>query len=155
VLVNGTFGTGQGTAVTYDTALVPVRAREAVSSVSANGRTTVTLTVRGLQPGRTYGAHAHTQLCGATGAAAGPHFQNQPDPVQPSVDPLHANPDNEIWLDLTTDDTGAGSARTTVAWEFTGERWAHSVVVHTMATATDPGRAGTAGGRAGCITVAS
>jgi hypothetical protein len=53
VQVNGTFGTGQGTAVTYDTALVPVGARGPVSSVSANGGTTVTLTARGLQPGRT------------------------------------------------------------------------------------------------------
>lgn len=77
-----------------------------------------------------------------------------PDPVQPSVDPAHANPENEIWLDLTTDADGAGGATTTVPWGFESGRRARSVVVHAMPPATDPGRAGTAGARAACITVA-
>ena len=36
--------------------------------------------------------------------SAGPTFQNVVDPVQPSVDPAYANPENEIWLDFRTDD---------------------------------------------------
>ena len=128
-----------GTATTYDTALVPVGAQGSVASTATDGTTTVTLEVRGLQPGRTYGAPAHTKPCGATGADAGPHFQNDPDPVRPG---------------LTTDGTGAGTASTTVPWEFTGDRRAHSVVIHAMPTATDAGHAGTAGARAACITVA-
>lgn len=153
VEVSATFGTEPGTATTYDTALVPVGAQGSVASTSANGRTTVSLDVRELRPGRSYGAHAHAQPCGATEAAAGPHFQNTPDPVQPGVDPAYANPDNEIWLDLTTDATGSGRASATVAWAFTGDRRAHSVIIHAMPTATGPGHAGTAGARAACITV--
>jgi len=40
-----------------------------------------------------------------------------------------------------------------VAWDFNAGRRAHSVVVHAMPTATDPGHAGMAGARAACITV--
>jgi Cu-Zn family superoxide dismutase len=153
VQVNATFDTASGTATTYDTALVPVGAQGSVASTGADGSTTVTLDVRGLQPGRAYGAHAHTQDCGAKGVDAGPHFQNEPDPVSPSVDPAYANPRNEIWLDLTTDGAGAGSASATVPWEFSGDRRARSVIIHAMPTATDAGKAGTAGARAACVTV--
>lgn len=153
VQVSATFGTDDSTAITYDPALVPVGSRGAVSSETGDGATTVMLAVRGLEPERRYGAHAHTQPCGATGDLAGPHFQNQVDPVQPSVDPAFANPANEIWLDLTTDEAGAGSATATVAWAFERDRRAQSVIIHAMPTATDPGTAGTAGARAACITV--
>lgn len=152
VQVGATFGT-DGTAITYDPELVPVGSRGAVSSDTGDGGTTVMLGVRGLQPERRYGAHAHTEPCGATGDLAGPHFQNVVDPVQPSVDPAFANPENEIWLDLTTDESGAGSATATVAWGFERDRRARSVIIHAMPTATDPGTAGTAGARAACITV--
>jgi superoxide dismutase, Cu-Zn family len=151
--VSATFETVPDPAITYDPALVPAGAHGAVSSTSAGGSTTVMLAVRGLQPNRHYGAHAHAKPCGAKGADAGPHFQKDVDPVQPSVDPAFANAQNEIWLDFTTDQTGAGSARTTVAWEFPADRRAHSVIVHAMPTATEPGKAGTAGDRAACITV--
>lgn len=154
VQVAATFTTGPGTATTYDPQLVPPGARVSVSSESDGGSTTVTLSVRGLEPDRSYGAHAHTQPCGATGDAAGPHFQHVPDPVQPSVDPAYANPQNEVWLDLTTDGEGAGSATTTVAWGFERARRAQSVVIHAMPTATEAGRAGSAGDRAACVTVA-
>lgn len=153
VQVSATFGTTPGIAVTYDQELVKAGSRGAVSAQSGDGSTSVTLAVRGLEPDREYGAHAHTQPCGETGDAAGPHFQNVVDPVQPSTDPQYANPENEIWLDLTTDSTGAGSAETTVGWEFPDDRRAHSVVIHAMETATAPGKAGTAGSRAACITV--
>lgn len=153
VQVSATFGTALDTATTYGAALVPVGAQGSVASTSTNGRTTVSLDVTGLLPNRSYGAHAHTQPCGATGAEAGPHFQSRPDPVQPSVDPAYANPQNEIWLDLTTDASGAGSARTTVPWTSSGDRRPQSVVIHAMPTATDTGHAGTAGARAACVTV--
>jgi Cu-Zn family superoxide dismutase len=153
VQVSASFSTTPGVAVTYDQGLVKAGSRGAVSAQSGNGSTTVMLAVRGLEPNRRYGAHAHSKPCGETGDAAGPHFQYTVDPVQPSVDPQYANPQNEIWLDLTTDPTGAGSAESTVAWGFPTDRRAESVVIHAMPTATDPGKAGTAGARAACITV--
>ncbi|MGW3961992.1 superoxide dismutase [Amycolatopsis sp. NPDC005003] len=149
---HGTFS-ADAPAVTYRPDLVPPGARAHVFSVSAPATGTTTLLfVTGLRPGRAYGAHAHTQPCGATGDAAGPHFQHVPDPVKPSVDPAYANPRNEIWLDFTTDRAGTGFARSTVDWTVTGRR-AESVVVHETHTHTDPGHAGTAGARLACLDV--
>ncbi len=74
-------------------------------------------------PARTSSAFRRRRPCGATGDAAGPHFQHVPDPVRPSTDPAYANPRNEIWLDFTTDRLGTGFARSTVDWTFAG-RWA-------------------------------
>ncbi|GAA2566125.1 superoxide dismutase family protein [Pseudonocardia hydrocarbonoxydans] len=153
VQVSTTFGTDGGTALTYDPELVPVGARGAVSAQTGDAGTTVTLAVRGLAPERPYGAHVHTQPCGPTGDVAGPHFQHEVDPVQPSVDPAFANPGNEIWLDITTDAAGAGTATATVPWAFDRDRRAQSVIIHAMPTATGPGEAGTAGARAACISV--
>lgn len=152
--VNATFlKDPEGRAITYDDALVKPGARGAVKTRSEPGSTTVKLAVRDLQRNRHYGAHAHTNPCGPTGDVAGPHFQNIVDPVQPSVDPKYANAENEIWLDFTTDDKGAASVETTVPWDFTEDRRAHSVIIHAMGTATDAGHAGTAGARAACINV--
>jgi superoxide dismutase, Cu-Zn family len=151
--VTATFGPPPGSVVTYDPALVPVGAQATVDAMSGGSGTSVTLSVQGLVPGRGYGAHAHTEPCGATGAAAGPHYQDQVDPVQPSVDPRYANAANEIWLDLTTDASGSGAGRTAVAWDFDGQRRARSVIIHAMPTATEAGKAGTAGNRAACISV--
>jgi Cu-Zn family superoxide dismutase len=153
VQVSATFQIEPGTAITYDQELVKAGSRGAVQARSGDGSTTVKLALRGLEPERHYGAHAHAEPCGERPEDAGPHFQYSLDPVQPSVDPLYANPQNEIWLDLTADETGAGSAETTVAWQFPDDRRAGSVVVHAMPTATEPGEAGTAGARAACITV--
>lgn len=153
VQVSATFSSGQRTATTYDPELVPVGSHGAVGVQTGSAGTTVMLAVRGLVPERRYGAHAHTEPCGPTGADAGPHFQNEVDPVQPSVDPAFANPQNEIWLDLTTDASGAGSATATVQWGFDQDRRAKSVVIHAMETASGPGEAGQAGARAACITV--
>ena len=133
VQVSTTFGTDGGTALTYDPELVPVGARGAVSAQTGDAGTTVTLAVRGLAPQRPYGAHVHTQPCGPTGAVAGPG--------------------NEIWLDITTDAAGAGTATATVPWAFDRDRRAQSVIIHAMPTATGPGEAGTAGARAACISV--
>lgn len=150
---SATFEAEPGTAVTYDPELVRIGSRAAVQSRSGEGSTTVRLAVRGLEPRRVYGAHVHTQPCGARPEDAGPHFQYTVDPVQPSVDPRFANPHNEIWLDIVTDETGAGSAEATVAWEFPADRRPGSVVVHAMPTSGEPGKVGTAGARAACISV--
>jgi Cu-Zn family superoxide dismutase len=66
----------------------------------------------------------------------------------PSADPAFANPDNEIWLDFTTDATGAAIALTTVDWTFTG-RQARSVVIHEHRTQ----HGGAAGARVACLNV--
>ena len=151
--VSATFATGSGQAITYDPALVPAGAGITVRTSAANGSTSTTLEVRGLRPDTVYGAHAHVNPCGATGDAAGPHFQLDQDPVKPSVDPAYANAQNEIWLDLKTDAQGAGTTTSTNAWEFPADRRAKSVIIHEMATKTEPGKAGTAGKRPGCVSV--
>jgi superoxide dismutase, Cu-Zn family len=155
VAVSRTFAAPPGgEAVTYDQALVPVGAKATVTAEEGGDRTTVTLEIAGLLPNRQYGAHSHAKPCGAEGTAAGPHFQHQQDPVSPSVDPVYANPENEIWLDFQTDAGGTGEATTTVPWAFPADRRAQSVIIHAMPTATEAGKAGTAGDRAACITVA-
>ncbi|WP_197319742.1 superoxide dismutase family protein [Saccharomonospora sp. NB11] len=139
-----------GSAVTYDTRLVPVGALAAVAVHRSDTGTVTELRVHGLSPNRSYGAHAHVAPCGATGEDAGPHFQHVEDPNQPSTDPAYANPENEIWLDFTTDDYGAGEARSEVAWTVDDRRPA-SVVIHEHTTSTEDGAAGTAGRRLACI----
>lgn len=133
---------------------VPAGAAARVQAVAtASGKTVVTLHVRGLAPDTAYGAHAHVNTCGPTGAAAGPHYQDVVAPAGHAADVAYANPDNEIWLDLTTDDDGNGAAQTVVDWQFR-PGGANSVVVHSQSTATGPdGSAGTAGPRLACLSV--
>ncbi|PXY31405.1 superoxide dismutase family protein [Prauserella muralis] len=151
-IAHGTFaayGPGQA-AVTYDETLVPEGAMAGVLSVTRSHLGTITkLGVHGLVPNRAYGAHVHTKPCGPTGEAAGPHFQH----VQgPSDDPAYANPENEIWLDFTTNAAGTGFAASRVDWTF-GERRPESVVIHDHHTSTAPGEAGSAGPRLACLNV--
>jgi Cu-Zn family superoxide dismutase len=144
----------EGPLVSYS-ADVPAGASARVQAVyDASGATIVTLHVRGLEPGTEYGAHAHVNACGSTGAAAGPHFQHVLDPVSPSVDPTYANPVNEIWLDLETDEEGNGVAQTRVPWHFDAGRRAHSVIIHAEHTRTGPTDSGVAGMRLACLDVA-
>ncbi|MFC5994488.1 superoxide dismutase family protein [Pseudonocardia hispaniensis] len=140
-------------AITHLPELVPAGATAKITSSSGGGRSTVTLEVSGLLADRHYGAHAHTKPCGLAATGSGPHFQHQKDPMSPSVDPAYANPQNEIWLDFTTDAQGRASATSTVDWEFTDEAHPASIVVHANHTATEPGKAGTAGDRAACVSV--
>jgi superoxide dismutase, Cu-Zn family len=140
-------------AVTYAPDLVPVGSTASVRTVpTPDGGTSALLYVEGLPANRQYGAHVHQKQCGATAGDSGPHYQNVPDPVQPSVDPAYANPQNEIWLDFTTDKHGNAWANSSVNWQFT-DRHAGSVVIHAESTHTDPGHAGTAGARLACVTV--
>ena len=146
-------GMGENGAYTYDTTLVPAGARIAAVSTSGRHRTTTVLAVRGLLPDRTYGAHIHVSPCGAAPTAAGPHYQQVPDPVQPSVDPAYANPENEIWLDFKTDQTGAAAMTSVNRWQYRTAPGA--VVIHADATQTEPGKAGMAGARVACLTLAA
>jgi superoxide dismutase, Cu-Zn family len=144
-------------AFSYDTALAPEGAHVSVSVVADTAKTRVRLVVEGLLPDRGYAAHAHANPCGASGDAAGPHFQNRPDPAaapgKPSTDPAYANPQNEIWLDLRTDGDGNGESTTEVPFVFT-DRAPASIVVHAAEmTGTAPGQAGSAGARLACLTV--
>lgn len=155
IYASGTFApyTPGANAVTHDPKLVPAGSRAVVSGYTSAHRTKTRLYVEGLLSDREYGSHAHAKPCGANPADSGPHHQHVPDPVQPSVDPKYANPQNEIWLDFTTDHHGAGYAESTVDWGFDGERRAHSVVIHETHTHTEPGHAGMAGARLACLNV--
>ncbi len=150
--------TGQGeggahpAAPTYREDLVPVGSAAKVTSVmDSTSGTTTRLEVDGLLPEREYGAHVHTDPCGSDPTDAGGHYQHRPDPNQPSTDPAYANPDNEIWLDFTTDDTGAAKVESSSDWFF-GERRPSSVVIHEHHTLTGEGEAGVAGERLACLT---
>ncbi|MDQ3763018.1 MAG: superoxide dismutase family protein [Actinomycetota bacterium] len=146
-------------AVTYNPELAPVGAAMTGFVVpSRDGTTQAYLTVSGLLPNRGYAVHAHTDACGATGDAAGPHFQNRVDPAATpqaeSTNPEYANPDNEFWLDLRTDANGAGMSRVTVPFTVTDDRGPRSFVIHEAEqTSTGPGQAGQAGGRVACLTL--
>lgn len=139
-------------AYTYDPALIAPGAAVMVVATPLRHSTKTLLSVYGLVPNRTYGAHAHQLPCGVAPADSGAHHQHVVDPNQPSVDPAYANPENEIWLDFTTDDRGRAVVGTVVPWQF-ADRRAGSVVIHVQRTATEPGKAGTAGARVGCATV--
>lgn len=139
-------------AVTYDRAEVPAGAGIGVIRRATGDGTTVRLEVDGLLKNRTYGAHVHTEPCGARPAQAGPHYQNEKDPTQPSTDPRYANPRNEVWLDFTTDAQGRATAVSHHDWTFR-EGGARSVVLHDTRTRTEPGHAGEAGDRLACFTV--
>src|SRR4051812_6962225 len=66
-VAEGTFApySPSATAVTYDPKMVPSGASARLMIAYVADATTVTLDVRGLLPDRTYGAHLHTQPCGA------------------------------------------------------------------------------------------
>lgn len=143
-------------AFTYDTELAPVGAELAVEVKPEADASTVVLTVTGLVPDRGYAAHAHTEPCGDTGDASGPHFQHEADPDADPDKPMAdvVNPDNEIWLDLTTDAEGNGTSEANVPFAITAEATPKSVVVHKAEqTATADGEAGVAGDRVACLTI--
>ncbi len=125
-----------------------------VDAEERDGGTTVTFDATGLAPNRDFGGHVHTQPCGPQPADAGPHYQHDIDPAAApettSTDPAYANPQNEIWLDITTDDSGAAQASTTVNWHFRDDE-ANSVVMHAQHTMTGPGQAGMAGDPLACV----
>ncbi|RKS06217.1 Cu-Zn family superoxide dismutase [Nocardiopsis sp. Huas11] len=143
-------------AVTYDETAVPVGATADVQVRVEAEETGVQFTGTGLEGDRDFGAHVHTQPCGEDPSDAGPHYQDEPDPAatedEPSADPAYANPENEVWLDFTTDADGNAVATATVDWTFR-EGEARSLVLHDHHTSTEHGEAGTAGDRLACVTV--
>ncbi len=108
------------------------------SVTTPNGKTIVTLHVSGLEPNRSFGSHVHVAAC-ETGAAGG-HYRN--DIACP------ATPENEVWLDFTTNGSGNGHAKAVVDWPFRANG-ANAVVVHDRET----DGAGAAGPKLGCINV--
>ncbi|WP_233415485.1 superoxide dismutase family protein [Streptomyces sp. N35] len=132
------------TAKTYDLKLVPAASWIEVRQHTDEQGTKVSLQVKGLNPGRAYGAHVHGKPCGTDPMDAGGHYQNKVDPVQPSKDPKYLNPDNEIWLDFTTDKAGNAEAAVPHSWNFRRGAPA-SVVLHR--------EQGGAGDRLACFTV--
>lgn len=139
-------------AITYDSALVPPGAEISVSQRTYRHGMDIRVALRRARPGHTFGVHVHTKPCAADPDAAGPHYQHRKDPMQPSTDPAYANPRNEVWLDMHTDDRG--DARRSVHHDRRfREGEARSVVLHEHATATAPGHAGRAGDRVACFTV--
>ncbi|MFI9200634.1 superoxide dismutase family protein [Streptomyces sp. NPDC053048] len=138
--------------MTFDTKAIPDGSGVTVTESVDDDETVVELSVEGIQANRTFGAHVHTEPCGNTPDASGPHYQNVKDPNPPSTDPQFANPRNEVWLDFTTNGRGDGDSSSTVQWRFrAGE--ARSVVIHEHATETAPGHAGMAGARLACVNV--
>nr|WP_255429757.1 superoxide dismutase family protein [Streptomonospora sp. PA3] len=139
-------------AVTYDKEAVPVGSTAGVHVTKDGAETDFHLAVSGLKPEETYGAHVHTMACGEDPADAGPHYQNDPAPTKTSHDPAYVNPDNEVWLDFTTNADGAGTSNADVEWHpRKGE--AGSIVIHSEHTKAEPGVAGEAGTRLACVNI--
>lgn len=103
--------------------------------------THVTLHVKGVEApaGRTFGAHVHLNPCGATGAAAGAHYQH--------AGATGSLEDREVWLDFTVNPAGNGHAEAVRPWPL-DERSPRSVIVHEAATSP---ATGAAGARLACI----
>jgi len=140
-------------AITYDPAVVPPGAKAEVTTEITTQGVRVRLAVTGMVPRRAYGAHLHTMSCTSVPDDAGPHYQHELDPSKPSVNPVYANPRNEVWLDFTADTTGAATVATRQDWTFEQVRPPRSLVVHAERTRTATDQAGTAGPRVACLTL--
>ena len=144
-------------AITYDPDLAPIGAAMTATIVPTSEGSRAQLTVLGLLPDRGYAVYAYDKACGATADAAGERFQDQPDPEAtssaPSTDPRYANPENEIWLDVRTDDAGVGTAATTIPFVLTNHVPGSLVVHAAMHTPRDPTQAGNIGAPIACLTL--
>ncbi|WP_113701440.1 superoxide dismutase family protein [Nonomuraea lactucae] len=143
---SGDFAPDATQAIVYNRKLVPEGARASilVESESESGKTRSSLVVEGFLSQRTYGAHLHTMPCGAKPDDAGPHYQHRAG---------KATAKNEIWLDFTTDGTGAASTAARNPWLLTGDSLPRSLVIHAQRTKTAPAKAGMAGDRVACLTL--
>ncbi|GIE97050.1 superoxide dismutase family protein [Paractinoplanes rishiriensis] len=140
-------------AITYDPAVVPPGATATLTITDLPYGTEVRLQAGGLIPSRAYGAHLHTKPCTGIPDEAGPHYQHHQDPKPPSVNPIYANPKNEVWLDFTADGTGVGAALSMHGWDFPPSNPPRALILHAEQTQTGPGEAGKAGSRAACLTL--
>ncbi|RNL84395.1 superoxide dismutase family protein [Halostreptopolyspora alba] len=143
-------------AITYDEQAVPPRATVEVSITGDEGGSVYSLAVTGLETDREFGSHLHTQPCGEDPGDSGPHYQDEVDPEadsdNPSTNPEYANPENEVWLDFTTDENGEAEQETRVDWT-PREDEANSIVIHDEHTSEQEGTAGAAGDRLACVNV--
>lgn len=143
-------------AVTYEPALVPSNSTATVDVTVRGAQTEVSLNIDGLAPRRGYGVHATTAPCGTDPAAAGPRYQNRPDPdadaSHPSTDPEYANSSNELWLDFTTTAQGTAYSSRVVGWTFRAGA-ARSLVILDHPTSTGSNDAGDAGARLACLDI--
>ncbi|MEU4225607.1 hypothetical protein AB0F17_15040 [Nonomuraea sp. NPDC026600] len=112
-------------AIVYNRKLVPKGAQASLTAESAGGKTVTSLVVEGLLPDHRYGAHLHVAPCGTRPGDAGAHFQHIAG---------RADASSEVWLDLKTDDSGAGRATAHHDWPLTGTL-PRSLVLHASATA--------------------
>ncbi|MEO6713130.1 MAG: hypothetical protein ABIM89_06845 [Mycobacteriales bacterium] len=128
---------GNGTANTTDGGTARVHA--VANSSGDAGKTIVTLHVSGLAPNREYGSHVHVLACDNN--KAGPHYRN--------VVANPASPENEIWLDFTTNAAGNGSAQAVVDWTIRPDG-ANAVIIHDRHS----DHLGVAGPKLACINVA-
>lgn len=101
-------------------------------------RTILQLSVAGLAPNRTFGAHLHAAPC--ANDKGGGHYQHAGNAV---------NAENEVWLDFETNAAGRALAIARKPYAVATAR-ARSVVVH--AKATDPAT-GKAGDKLACVDV--
>ncbi|NUW42394.1 superoxide dismutase family protein [Nonomuraea rhodomycinica] len=141
---SGNFTADGKRAVVYARKLAPEGARASITVESSSGQTLSSLVVEGLLPNRTYGAHLHTKPCGPKADDAGPHYQHEKGEVSAA---------NEVWLDFTTDASGAGRATARNSWTFAPGRRPHSLVIHAKPTTANGPKAGEAGERVACLTL--
>ncbi|MFI6387407.1 superoxide dismutase family protein [Nonomuraea sp. NPDC050540] len=140
----GRFTDANTAAIAYDRALAPAGSQASLTAESIGGRTTSSLVVEGLLPKRAYGAHLHTNPCGAKPDDAGPHFQHHGK---------SASAANEVWLDLTTDAEGTGRATARNDWALEPGHLPRALVIHAQTTTSTGPSAGTAGPRVACLTL--
>ncbi|MER6827150.1 superoxide dismutase family protein [Streptosporangium sp. NPDC000563] len=134
----------RASAIVYDTRLVPPGAWAQVNVESGAVLATATVTVKGMLPGRTYGAHLHVNPCGFKPEDAGPHYQHSH---------THASAENEVWLDFTTDAQGVATGTATQDWALVPGRLPRSLVIHAEPTRSTGPEAGAAGLRVACVTL--
>jgi len=108
-------------AVTYDPAAVPETGRVRVI-VLRHGEASMAVT--GFVPDRFFGAHLNTAACGPSGVDAGPRYQHTVNP-----DPGFINPENEVWLNFTTDSEGLAASSSVHPWPFDPDRPPRSVII--------------------------
>jgi len=148
----------QANAVSYNPALAPVGAHMTATVTPSGDSTVADLTVSGLAPNRGFSVVAHVNTCGGVPGGEGPRFQKQIDPAasptKPSTNPEYANANNEIWLDVHTDSTGAATSHTTVPFVLT-DRGPRSIVVHDepQTTATTGQGLGQTSDRVACLSL--
>ena len=90
--------------------------------------TSVKITVRGLEPGTTYGAHLHNAPCAVN--AGGAHYKDDPAGL--------STPPNELWLSSTSDPmagitaNAAGVAQGRGSADWVARPEAEAVVIHAI-----------------------